>query len=183
MTELLPIVVEDHLLWPDGCISVDPDQVVDYVFRLSSRGIGLERLYVTSTTPEIIAYNAVSEHKLTVKTGCDLIFPPEWKLPGHYKYDLNLYDYLAGLVAQIEKDDLYVKRVERLAEEIWMFNQLNLDEVLRTLIYVTDVMKKKNIIWGVGRGSSCSSYLLYLLGLHEVDPVLYDIELTDFIKI
>ena len=183
MTELLPIVIDDHLLWPDGTISVDPDQVIDYVFRLSSRGIGLERLYVTSTTPEITSYNSVSDHKLTVKSGCDLIFPPEWKLPGHYKYNLNLYDYLSGLVDRIEKDDLYEKRVERLAEEIFLFNKLNLQEVLRTLIYVIDVMREKNVIWGVGRGSSCSSYLLYLLGLHEVDPVKYDIEIADFIKL
>jgi len=50
------------------------------------------------------------------------------------------------------------------------------------LIYVLDVMREKKVIWGVGRGSSCSSYLLYLLGLHEVDPVKYDVEFTDFIR-
>ncbi len=183
MSELLPIVVENHLLWPDGTISVDPDSIVSYIFRLSSQTHGIERLYVTFITPEIEAYNAVSEHPLTVKTHCDFKFPPEWKLPGRYKYDLNLSDYLVGLVDRIEKDDLYEKRVKRLSLEIEMFKQLKLEDVLRTLIYVIDVMSEKNVIWGVGRGSSCSSYLLYLLGLHEVDSVLYDIEITDFLKL
>jgi DNA polymerase III alpha subunit len=50
------------------------------------------------------------------------------------------------------------------------------------LIYVIDVMTEKNVVWGVGRGSSCSSYLLYLLGLHEVDPVKYEIEISDFLR-
>jgi DNA polymerase III alpha subunit len=44
-------------------------------------------------------------------------------------------------------------------------------------------MTAKNIVWGVGRGSSCSSYLLYLLGLHEVDVVKYDVDISDFIRI
>jgi len=49
------------------------------------------------------------------------------------------------------------------------------------LIYVVDVLNEKNVVWGVGRGSSCSSYLFYLLGLHEVDSVRYDVEITDFL--
>jgi DNA polymerase III alpha subunit len=82
----------------------------------------------------------------------------------------------------IEKDELYDKRIERLSQEICLFKELELENVLKTLIYVIDVMKDKNIVWGVGRGSSCSSYLLFILGLHEVDPVKYDIEITDFIR-
>ena len=181
MSELLPSLVEGNLLWPDGTISVDPDSVIDYIFKFSSRGVSLKKLYVTSMTPEVEAYNAVSDYPLRVKTSVELKLPPDWKLPEHYKY-LDLDDHLLGLVAKIERDELYEKRVERLSTEIWLFKRLQLEDVLRTLIFVIDVMKEKNVIWGVGRGSSCSSYLLYLLGLHEVDPVKYDIEITDFIK-
>ena len=178
---LLPIIVEDRLLWPDGSISVDPDSVLDYVFKLTSQGHSLEKLYVTSITPDIDAYNDVSEHPLTVKEQCNCIFPPEWNLPEHYKY-MNLDDYLFKLVDRIEVDELYEQRIERLSTEIWMFKQLKLDDVLRTLIYVIDTMQAKNAIWGVGRGSSCSSYLLFLLGLHEVDAVRYDVQITDFLQ-
>ena len=180
MTDLLPIIIDDHLLWPDGTISVDPDKVVDYIFKLSSQADGLKRLYVTSLTPEIVAYNAVSDYKLKVKTDCTYNFPPTWNIPKHYN-DLNLDDYLLKLVNKIEHDSLYDKRVERLSTEIFLFKELKLEEVLRTLIFVIDVMTEKNVVWGVGRGSSCSSYLLYLMGLHEIDVVKYEIDITDFL--
>jgi DNA polymerase III alpha subunit len=179
--QLLPIVVEDHLLWPDGSISVDPDSVVDYVFKLSSQGRSLESLYVSSVTPDIIAYNEVSDLPLTVKVSSNFHFPPRWVLPEKYE-KLDLDDYLFKLVDRVEKDYLYEKRVERLSTEIFLFKEQKLEDVLRVLIYVIDVMVEKKVIWGVGRGSSCSSYLLYLLGLHEVDAVAYDIEITDFLK-
>jgi DNA polymerase III alpha subunit len=180
MDELLPNIVDGHLLWLDGSISVSPDEAIDYIFKLS--GKSLKKLHVTEMTPEIAEYNTVSDQKLTVKTECDEIFPPVWNLPAQYE-TLDLDEYLLGLIDKVEHDDLYEKRVERLSTEIWMFKQLQLDEVLRMLIYVIDTLQEKNIVWGVGRGSSCSSYLLYLLGLHEVDSVKYEIEISDFISV
>jgi DNA polymerase III alpha subunit len=176
----LPIVVEDHLLWSDGSISVAPEKVIDYVFKLSSQGLDLKRLYVTHLTPDIIAYNEVSDLPLSVKVKSNFNFPPNWNLPVRY-VKLDLDDYLFKLVDRVEKDHLYEKRVERLSTEIFLFKEQKLEDVLRVLIYVIDVMVEKKVIWGVGRGSSCSSYLLYLLGLHEVDAVLYEIEITDFL--
>lgn len=178
---LKPLELADHLLWPDGTIQVTPDKVIDFTYKLSARG-KVDRLAVTELTPEIKQFNALGEHRLSVKDFVDpRIFPPDWVLPERYKY-LNLDEYLFGLVDRIERDDLYETRVERLSSEIWLFKEEKLDDVLRVLIYVIDVMTEKNMVWGVGRGSSCSSYLLYLLGLHEVDPVRYGIEVTDFIR-
>lgn len=178
--KLKPLKLNDHLLWPDGTIQVSPEKVVDFTIKLAPRGKA-QKLSVTQVTPEIEQYNRLSEHKLTIKTEVDDVFPPEWVLPERYKY-LDLDEYLFGLAEKIEKDSLYEKRVERLSHEIWLFKEEKLDDVLRVLIYIVDTMKEKNVVWGVGRGSSCSSYLLYLLGLHEVDPVKYDIEVTDFIR-
>jgi len=176
-----PLKVDDHLLWPDGTISVDPSTVVDYIFKLNPHDLARGMLCVTSMTPEIIEYNAVADFPLQVKTDCALHFPPHWSLPEPYKY-LDLDAYLLGLADRVERDGLYEQRLTRLATEIYKYRELKLDDVLRTLIYVLDVMREKKVIWGVGRGSSCSSYLLYLLGLHEVDPVKYDVEFTDFIR-
>lgn len=178
---LQPIELIDHLLWPDGTIQVTPEKLIDFTFKLASIGAE-DKLAVTELTPEIKQFNSFGERQLSVKSSVDpTIFPPEWTLPEKYKY-LLLDDYLYGLVDRIEKDDLYEKRVERLSSEIWLFKEQKLEDVLRVLIYVIDTMIEKNIVWGVGRGSSCSSYLLFLLGLHEVDTVLYDIEVSDFIR-
>lgn len=45
-----------------------------------------------------------------------------------------------------------------------------------------DKLKSDNKVWGVGRGSSCASYILYLLGVHDIDSVLYDIDFREFSK-
>jgi len=180
MADLSPIQLSNYLLWPDGSISIDPDNVIDFIYKLSSHPDDLKRLYVTSLTPEIITYNAVSDHKLKIKTSSDVKFPPAWNLPEKY-LSLDLDDYLLKLADKIEHDSLYDKRVERLSTEIFLFKQLKLDEVLRTIIYVIDKMTEKKVVWGVGRGSSCSSYLLYLMGLHEIDAVLYEIDIEDFL--
>lgn len=178
---LKPIELIDHLLWPDGTIQVTPEKLIDFTFKLAGRGKA-DHIAVTEITPEIKQFNSLGEQQLSVKDSIDPgIFPPDWVLPDRYKY-LHLDEYLFSLVDRIERDDLYEKRVERLSSEIWLFKEQKLDDVLRLLIYVVDTMKEQNAVWGVGRGSSCSSYLLYLLGLHEVDAVKYSIEVTDFIR-
>jgi DNA polymerase III alpha subunit len=54
--------------------------------------------------------------------------------------------------------------------------------VLKYLKYLVDTMRKHNIVWGVGRGSSVASYCLYLLGIHRVDSIKYDLDIHEFLK-
>lgn len=177
---LEPIDLGDHLLWPDGTIQVVPERLIDFSFKLN--GNGLDRLSVTELTPEIEQFNDLSEHKISIKSEIDTnIFPPAWIVPQKYQ-ELDLDAFLFGLAEKIENDSLYDVRLQRLTDEIVAFKEFDLDSVLRLLVYIIDKMQESNIVWGVGRGSSCSSYLLYLMGLHEIDPVLFDIPLSDFLK-
>jgi DNA polymerase III alpha subunit len=50
------------------------------------------------------------------------------------------------------------------------------------LKYIIDLMRKNNIVWGVGRGSSVSSYVLFLMGVHKVDSMKYNLDIKDFLK-
>lgn len=175
------IKVSDHFLWADGSIQVEPSALSQYLIKLGNKN-ALDKLFVTELTEEISQLNELSDQKIEIKSDLDQSkFPLEWTLPDHYKY-LNLDEYLFGLVNKIEKDSFYDIRLNRLSEEIWLFKERGLEPILRVLIYVIDIMKQKNVVWGVGRGSSCSSYLLYLLDLHDIDPVRYGIEVTDFIR-
>jgi DNA polymerase III alpha subunit len=63
-----------------------------------------------------------------------------------------------------------------------MFQQRNLFNLLKYLKYLVDTMKENNIIWGVGRGSSVASYVLYLLGVHRVDSMYYDLDPKEFLR-
>jgi len=70
----------------------------------------------------------------------------------------------------------------RCNQELELYDQMGLLPVLRHLKYMLDTWKHNNIVWGVGRGSSISSYVLYLLGVHRVDPIKYNLDYREFFK-
>jgi DNA polymerase III alpha subunit len=176
-----PIKLEGYKLWADGTIEVEPEDVPDFALKLAAKGISLDHLATSRITKEIEQFNLIGDAKIRLKTELSPVFPPDWILPEAYKY-LDLDGYLVGLADRIEHDELYDQRLVRLSEEIYLYLKLELHDLLRTLIYVVDKFKEHGVVWGVGRGSSCSSYLLFLIGLHEVDAVKYCIPLSDFLK-
>ena len=63
-----------------------------------------------------------------------------------------------------------------------MFKDRGLFPVLQLLIYIVDTMRNNNLVWGVGRGSAVSSYVLYILGVHKVNSVKYMLDIQEFLK-
>jgi DNA polymerase III alpha subunit len=53
---------------------------------------------------------------------------------------------------------------------------------LQYLKYLVDVMTVNNVIWGVGRGSSVASYVLYKLGVHRIDSLHYNLDAREFLR-
>jgi DNA polymerase III alpha subunit len=43
-------------------------------------------------------------------------------------------------------------------------------------------MSEHKLIWGVGRGSSVASYVLYKLGVHRIDSLYYDLDPAEFLR-
>ena len=169
--------LKDYTLFVDGSIEVDPSIVASMMLR----GIPIEKIFVTDINEEIEKFNKFSNIKIGKKVDIEeLSF--KWSIPDQYKY-INIDEYLLNLSTIIKQDSLFEKRLHRLANEIELFKKLKLDDVLRVIIFIVDEFKNKNIVWGVGRGSSCSSYILFLIGLHDIDPVFYDIGIEDFLRI
>jgi DNA polymerase III alpha subunit len=96
-----------------------------------------------------------------------------WFIPDEYK----LLDIEKYLVEQCPEQNY-----TRLIEELALFEQNNMIPVLKTMKYVVDTLRKNNIVWGVGRGSSVSSYVLFLIGIHKIDSVKYDLPIDEFFK-
>jgi DNA polymerase III alpha subunit len=67
-------------------------------------------------------------------------------------------------------------------QELLLFQERNLFDLLRYLKYLVDVMSTNSVIWGVGRGSSVASYVLYLLGVHRIDSMYYDLDPQEFLR-
>jgi DNA polymerase III alpha subunit len=55
-------------------------------------------------------------------------------------------------------------------------------DLLRVLKYTVDTLKTNSIVWGVGRGSSVASYVLFLLGVHKIDSVKYNLDWREFLR-
>ena len=97
-----------------------------------------------------------------------------WFMPDEYK-QLNIIEYVLNLcTTDIE--------LERVGQELILFQERNLFNLLRYLKYLVDVLREHNIVWGVGRGSSVSSYVLFLIGVHKINSIEYDLSINEFLK-
>ena len=103
----------------------------------------------------------------------DLVNQVDWFMPTEYK-TLDIENFL---VQNCPKENY-----ERLIEEIELFRQHNMTDLLRYLKYLVDTMREHNIVWGVGRGSSVASYCLYLIGVHKIDSIKYNLDIKEFLK-
>jgi len=70
----------------------------------------------------------------------------------------------------------------RVETELKLFIQHNMIDVLYYCKYLVDTMRENNILWGVGRGSSVASYVLYLIGIHKIDSIKYELDIKEFLK-
>jgi DNA polymerase III alpha subunit len=54
--------------------------------------------------------------------------------------------------------------------------------VLRQLLYMIDRWRESSVVWGVGRGSSVSSFVLYLIGINRINPRRFGLDASEFFK-
>ena len=104
----------------------------------------------------------------------DRALQSDWYMPDEYK-QMDVEEHIRSLTKTQEEKT-------RVEEELVLYRKYNVLNVLKFLVYLIDTMRTNNIVWGVGRGSSVSSYVLYLLGVHKVDSIKYGLDITDFLK-
>ena len=71
---------------------------------------------------------------------------------------------------------------QRVKEELAAFKQHGYLNLLNFLHYLVQTMRSSNMLWGVGRGSSVASYVLYLLGVHRIDSIQYGLDWREFLR-
>jgi DNA polymerase III alpha subunit len=99
----------------------------------------------------------------------------EWFMPDEYKA-LDVYSFVMNKAG----DDL--AELERVEEELAQFKVRRMNNLLRYMIYLVDFMRENNIVWGVGRGSSVASYVLYLIGVHRINSIQFDLDWREFLR-
>jgi hypothetical protein len=98
----------------------------------------------------------------------------QWFMPDSYR----LYDIVDWLYCECKTTE----EKTRVTEELKLYAQHNMIDLLKYLKYLVDTMRQNNIVWGVGRGSSVASYCLYLIGVHKVDSIKYKLDIHEFLK-
>lgn len=97
-----------------------------------------------------------------------------WFLPPEYA-EMDISEWALD---QCKSDD----ELDRVGRELIMFADRDMIPLLRYLKYLVDTMRKHNVLWGVGRGSSTSSYVLFLIGIHRINSMEYNLSIDEFLK-
>jgi DNA polymerase III alpha subunit len=97
-----------------------------------------------------------------------------WLMPQEYQ-ELDIVNWLLDRCETQEEK-------QRVGQELILFQARNLIPLLKYMKYLVDTLKKNNIVFGVGRGSSVASYVLYLIGVHKINSLYYDLGIAEFLK-
>lgn len=173
--DLYKTELDDRILWFDGTTSIRAADILT---------TNLPFQYVDKETAQVKEYNKFVSmvDSLKVKDTCNPL-GYTWNIPASYKtLDVNeyLFDKLNTTAAKVSEKE-FNARAQRLVQELKLFKKYSLYDVLRALIYIINTLTLNNVVWGIGRGSSVSSYVLYLIGTHDVDSFAYGLDITDFL--
>lgn len=146
----------------------DPDRHLKSL--MLDKDIVFDDILSLENIPKIIVY----EPNNYTTTEFDDINQGTWFMPKEYM-DLDIAEYvLSKCVSQEE--------LQRAGQELLLFQERDMFILLKYLKYLVDTMRKNNIVWGVGRGSSVASFVLFLIGIHRINSLYFDLSIEEFLK-
>ena len=168
----------DHV----GRLLFDEEDVVNMVMRgqpladlnglIVQPAIDLETAaLILDDVPKFINYDELAAESLEE---FDHRCQNNWHMPDEYQQ----LDIAAHVIAMCDTPE----KLQRVGHELLLYQERGLFDLLRYLKYLVDVMRDNHVIWGVGRGSSTASYVLYLLGVHQIDSIYYDLDVSEFLR-
>ena len=146
-------------------------------------------------TPDLVLKNTLTDSKITVDDSLELKNIPQliektvnslsveefdennllnWSMPEEYQ----TFDIAKWLLDQCKHEE----EIQRVGKELLMYQKRDLFMLLQYMKYLVDLMREHDIIWGVGRGSSVSSFVLFLIGIHRINSLYYDLDIEEFLK-
>ena len=147
---------------------------------------GIELLYRNKDINDIVFENATQFNQFADELDIEqLILEANWSqdfnMPQHYK-DIDVEEYVRRLIPNgVDRTD-NAATSQRVEMELSLYKARNLYSILQLMIYIVDMMRKNSLVWGVGRGSSVASYVLYLIGIHKIDSIKYNLNIEEFLK-
>ena len=177
--------LDDRILFGDGESVVSMSFLYDHVLK----GKKASQVFVSKEdfeSDEVTTHNdKFPEDKVTFKHKVNDV-SLDWNIPEEYK-TLDVFQYILDKLKQEDKERDFTEdelklRFYRVKMELRLWEKRNLIDMLRTLIYIVNTLEEQDVVWGTGRGSSCASYILYLVGLHQVDCVEHEVDIGEFFR-
>ena len=160
-SDLCDLVMQGKNILDMNHVTVDP-------------GIDLQRLADVVENPGQLLTWTFPENSDMAVPEFDCKRQSHWFMPDDYR-DFDIAEHVLSLCQTPEE-------LQRVGEELLLYQQHDLFDLLRYLRYLVTVMRENRVIWGVGRGSSVSSYVLYLLGIHRINSLYYDLNPREFLR-
>ena len=155
-----------HLYMQGHDMSVLNHLLVDHTVDLETAA------HILDNVPAFVRYDELAQQQ-TVEQW-DHRCQANWYMPEEYK-QLDIAAYVLGLC---DSD----AELQRCGQELMLFQERNLFDLLRYLKYLVDVMTENRLIWGVGRGSSVASFVLYKLKVHRINSLHYELDPAEFLR-
>jgi DNA polymerase III alpha subunit len=147
---------------------LDPSRTIKEI--ITEKPIYISDILEIENQPKIIPY---FESSITTQE-FDSNNQAEWLIPDNYK-NFDIAKYVLDLCQTNEE-------LQRVGQELLMFQERGMFPLLCYLKYLVDTMRENNVVWGVGRGSSVASFVLFLLGVHRINSLYYDLSIDEFLK-
>ena len=159
--DLVNLVMQGRDVWNLKRVIVDHD-------------VDLERGIQIIQEPSAMMQWTFPENSDMAVPDWDHIQQQQWHMPDSYK----TMDIAAHVLDLCDTD----AELQRCGEELILYQERGLMDLLRYLRYLVDVMRENHVIWGVGRGSSVASFVLYKLGVHRINSLYYELDPSEFLR-
>ena len=170
---------------PYGQLVISSDELVDELYRQPDLKIenfsltdpesynhAVEKLHLSASM--LKRYLPIDYKEEVPLELFDQVQQETWFMPSEYK----TMDIAQWIMDQCSTD----AELQRVGQELLLYQERDLFPLLCYLKYFVDTMRKNNVVWGLGRGSSVASYVLYLIGVHKINSLYYDLPIEEFLK-
>jgi len=104
----------------------------------------------------------------------DQALQSDWFMPEEYR-NFDVKEWCLSRCTTTEQSN-------RVLDELEEFEKRGMIPLLQWTKHFVDTCNKNGIVWGVGRGSSVASFVLYKLGVHRIDSLCYNLDVGEFLR-
>lgn len=143
-------------------LPIEPGEIID---QFNQHCREFDKLQYVIDAPQPIEHSPDEEHDRRSR---------EWLIPP----EIKAIDVRASLLERC----MTPEQIARVNLEMDLYEARDLVPLLQLMIYLVSHFRAEKVVWGVGRGSSVASYCLFLIGVHRIDALHYNLDIKEFLK-